>query len=92
MIKTYRSKKPLLLLCFDAEKYEFNLLKRIKQYGLSQRQAEVVFLLSKGLTNKEIGSKLFISRYTVENHFKSIYEKMNVTNRTELSYRFQQGL
>jgi len=70
-------------------KYEFNLLKRIMQYGLSQRQAEIACLLSKGLTNKEIGSKLFISRYTVENHLKAIYEKMNVKNRTELSYRLQ---
>ena len=59
------------------------------QYGLSQRQAEIACLLSKGLTNKEIGSKLFISRYTVENHLKAIYEKMNVKNRTELSYRLQ---
>jgi DNA-binding CsgD family transcriptional regulator len=87
---TDRNKKPLLLLCFDPEEYEFNLLKRISQYGLSQRQAEVVFLLNKGLTNKEIGDKLFISRYTVENHLKSIFQKMNVKNRTELSYRLQQ--
>jgi DNA-binding CsgD family transcriptional regulator len=87
---TYRNKKPLLLLCFAPEEYEFNLLKRIMQYGLSQRQAEVVCLLNKGLTNKEIGSKLFISRYTVENHLKAIYEKMNVKNRTELSYHLQQ--
>ncbi|MCG2776877.1 MAG: LuxR C-terminal-related transcriptional regulator [Desulfobacterales bacterium] len=87
---TYRNKKPLLLLCFSDEGYECNLLKRIRQYGLSQRQAEVVFLLNKGLTNKEIGNKLFISKYTVENHLKSIYEKMDVKNRTELSYRLQQ--
>jgi DNA-binding CsgD family transcriptional regulator len=72
------------------EEYEFNILKRITQYGLSQRQAEVVFLLNKGLTNKEIGGKLFISKYTVENHLKSIFQKMNVKNRTELSYRLQQ--
>ncbi len=87
---TYRNKKPLLLLCFAPEEYESNIIKRIMKYGLSQRQAEVVSLLKKGLTNKEIGSKLFISKYTVENHLKSIYEKMNVKNRTELSYRLQQ--
>jgi len=87
---TYGKKKPLLLLCFSREGYECNLLKRIRQYGLSQRQAEVVFLVDKGLTNKEIGTKLFISKYTVENHLKSIYEKMNVKSRTELSYRLRQ--
>jgi DNA-binding NarL/FixJ family response regulator len=85
-----KPKNPLLLVCFAPEEQESKLMDRIRQYGLSQRQGEVVFLLSKGLTNKEIGDKLFISKYTVENHLKSIYEKMNVTNRTELSYRLQQ--
>lgn len=85
---TYHNKKPLLLLCLTPPECKRNLLKRIRRYGLSQRQAEVVCLLSKGLTNKEIASKLFISRYTVENHLKAIYEKMNVKNRTELSYKF----
>ena len=87
---TYRNKKPLLFLYFSPEEYELNLSKRIMRYGLSKRQAEVVFLLNQGLTNKEIGSKLFISKYTVENHLKSIFQKMGVKNRTELSYRLQQ--
>jgi DNA-binding CsgD family transcriptional regulator len=84
------AKNPLLLVYFAFEAYECDVLNRIRQYGLSQRQGEVVFLLSKGLTNKEIGNRLFISTYTVENHLKAIYEKMNVKNRTELSYRLQQ--
>jgi DNA-binding CsgD family transcriptional regulator len=87
---THLKKKPLLLLRFTPRECKRNLLNRIQQYGLSQRQAEIVCLLSKGLTNKEIGSKLFISRYTVENHLKAIYTKMSVKNRTELSYRLQQ--
>jgi DNA-binding CsgD family transcriptional regulator len=87
---TYQNQKPLLLLCFTPKECKRALFSRIRQYGLSQRQAEVVCLLSKGLTNKEIGNKLFISRYTVENHLKAIYKKMNVKNRTELSYLTQQ--
>jgi len=87
---TCQNNKPLLLLCFTPKKCEQNLLEQVRQYGLSQRQIEVVCLLNKGLTNKEISSRLFISRYTVENHLKAIYEKMDVTNRTEVSYRLQQ--
>jgi DNA-binding CsgD family transcriptional regulator len=87
---TFSAKNPLLLVCFAPEEHGCDLMKRMRQYGLSQRQGEVVLLLSKGLTNKEIGSKLFISKYTVENHLKTIYEKMNVKNRTELSYCLQQ--
>ena len=54
----------------------------LKQQGLSKREREIAFLLSRGLRNKEISDKMFISEYTVENHLRSIYRKMNVTNRT----------
>jgi DNA-binding CsgD family transcriptional regulator len=86
---THRTKDPLLLLCFDPKEKEINLLEKLKQCGLSHRQAEVVFLLNQGLTNKEIANKLFISYYTVENHLRAIYQKMGVNNRTQLSYRLQ---
>lgn len=86
---THRENKPLLLLYFDPEDKETHQLEKLTQYGLSPRQAEVVFLLSRGLTNKEIGNKLFISEYTVENHLRSIYKKMGVSNRTHLSYRIR---
>ena len=66
------------------------LLERSKKYGLTGREIEVVSLLSEGITNKEIGNKLFISEYTVENHLRSIYRKMGVTNRTAVVHRLMQ--
>ncbi len=72
----------LLLLFFDPEDHEKDESMRLKQQGLSKREREIAFLLSRGLRNKEISDKLFISEYTVENHLRSIYRKMNVTNRT----------
>jgi DNA-binding NarL/FixJ family response regulator len=77
----------LLLLFFDPEDHEKDESMRLKQQGLSKREREIAFLLSRGLRNKEISDKLFISEYTVENHLRSIYRKMNVTNRTGVVHR-----
>jgi len=87
---TYRDKSPLLLLCLDPEEYILCLFKRLRERGLTRREIDVVSLLSKGLTNKEIGEKLFISEYTVENHQRSIYKKMDVNNRTSVAHRLLQ--
>ena len=50
---------------------------------LTERETEVSNLLSKGLANKQIAAELGISEHTVKFHVSSIYEKLNVTNRTE---------
>jgi DNA-binding NarL/FixJ family response regulator len=50
---------------------------------LTERESEVLGLLSKGLANKQIAAALGISEHTVKFHVSSIYSKLNVTNRTE---------
>lgn len=50
---------------------------------LTERESEVLDLLSKGLANKQIAVELGISEHTVKFHVSSIYAKLNVTNRTE---------
>jgi len=50
---------------------------------LTERETEVLGLLSKGLANKQIAVALGISEHTVKFHVSSIYAKLNVTNRTE---------
>ncbi|MBE9522904.1 MAG: response regulator transcription factor [Proteobacteria bacterium] len=87
---TNRGNNPLLLLCFDPEEPLSCMLKRSKKHGVTGRETEVVSLLSEGLTNKEIGRRLFISEYTVENHLRSIYRKVGVKNRTSLVHRLIQ--
>jgi NarL family two-component system response regulator LiaR len=52
------------------------------EYKLTQRELEIITLLSQGWTNLEIASKLFISVSTVKNHISSIYKKMDVTSRS----------
>jgi len=52
-------------------------------YGLSEREMEVLQLLADGLSNKEIGERLFISLQTVKTHITHIFEKLGVSDRTE---------
>jgi DNA-binding NarL/FixJ family response regulator len=51
--------------------------------ALSNRENEILHLLSKGLLYKEIADKLSISVSTVRQHIHHIYEKLHVQNRTE---------
>jgi LuxR family maltose regulon positive regulatory protein len=50
---------------------------------LSSREIEVLKLIEAGLSNQEIGSKLFISMGTVKRHISNIYSKLDVKNRTQ---------
>jgi HD-GYP domain-containing protein (c-di-GMP phosphodiesterase class II) len=49
--------------------------------GLSEREAEVLRLLAQGLSNKEIGARLFISARTAGNHLAHVYRKTGVSTR-----------
>ncbi len=52
-------------------------------FQLSPRQVEVLDLLCKGMTNKEIGSRLRMSDNTVRTHVAAIFDILGVRNRTE---------
>jgi len=50
---------------------------------LSEREIEVLQLISEGLTNQEIATKLYLSLHTVKAHARNIYGKLSVKNRTQ---------
>ena len=61
--------------------------------GLTQREIDVLELLARGLTNKEIAERLVISRKTVANHVEHIYAKIGVSTRTAAAlFATQHGL
>ncbi|MCF6797150.1 MULTISPECIES: response regulator [Priestia] len=60
---------------------------------LSARELEVLQLVAKGLSNRDISAQLFISEHTVKSHLKNILSKLHLENRVQLtSYAFQNGL
>jgi DNA-binding CsgD family transcriptional regulator len=59
----------------------------LESYGLTQRESEVVPLLARGLSTKEIATEMCISRHTVNDHIKAIFSKCGVTSRGELVAR-----
>jgi DNA-binding NarL/FixJ family response regulator len=73
------------------------LLSRVGKQGradtLTARELEVLRLLARGLRNKEIAARLYVSERTVNFHLANIYQKLNVSGRTEaLSKALEQGL
>jgi DNA-binding CsgD family transcriptional regulator/tetratricopeptide (TPR) repeat protein len=61
--------------------------------GLSPREAQILKLIARGLSNREIGQELTISEHTAANHVRSILRKTGSANRTEAaSYAHLQGL
>ena len=59
--------------------------KSIEDFGISEREAEVLKLVADGLSNEEITEKLFISKNTVKNHVASIIAKLSVKDRTQVA-------
>ncbi|MFY0628200.1 MAG: hypothetical protein JXR07_18015 [Reichenbachiella sp.] len=55
--------------------------------NISLREKDIIDLMIKKLSNKEIGEQLFISEKTVKNHSNSIFKKLGVKNRREAAQR-----
>jgi len=55
----------------------------ISSEPLTGRELEVLTLLARGKSNKEIGANLYISETTVKSHLRSVFSKLNVLSRTE---------
>lgn len=49
--------------------------------NLTKRELEILHLVAEGLTNEEIGKKIFISEKTVKTHLTNIFDKLKVNNR-----------
>ena len=85
IMPAYMSK---LLTAFEAEKQKDASLPRVTPIpplieSLSQRELEVLQLISQGLSNDEIGKRLFLALDTVKGHNRRIFDKLGVQRRTE---------
>ena len=59
----------------------------LDRLGLSKRELEVLELISSGLSNQEIAYKLFVSINTVKTHSSNLFQKLEVSRRTQAIQR-----
>lgn len=59
--------------------------KNLSEFGLLEREIEIIEKVSEGLSNKEIAEKLFLSEGTVRNYISTILEKLDLRDRTQLA-------
>ena len=59
----------------------------VASYDLSAREEEIVRLLARGFSTRQISETLYISEYTVQRHLQNAFEKVGVRSRRELIQR-----
>ena len=60
--------------------------------GLTERESEILSLLSTGMTNRELGASLYVSENTIKTHLRSLYAKLGVRNRAQAASLAGQGI
>ncbi|MEX2284860.1 MAG: response regulator transcription factor [Gemmatimonadota bacterium] len=66
---------------------------RIEALGLTPRELEILQLIARGLSNREIASQLFVSENTVKTHSSRVFDKLNARRRTQaVQMAKEQGL
>lgn len=53
--------------------------------GLTDCELEVVRQVARGLTNRQVAERLFLSQHTVNNHLRHAFAKLDITSRVELA-------
>jgi ATP/maltotriose-dependent transcriptional regulator MalT len=66
----------------DSEPFALNA-DNLRQAGLTPRELEILGLIAHGLSNREIGEKLFVSENTVKTHSSRVFEKLGVNRRVQ---------
>jgi NarL family two-component system response regulator LiaR len=54
-----------------------------REMGLTERESEILSLLSSGMTNRELGSHLYVSENTIKTQLRHLYAKLGVRNRVQ---------
>jgi len=63
----------------------------VPSHLLSPREAQVMDLMTEGMTNQQIAGHLCVTVHAVKFHLASIYRKLDVSNRTEAAVAFLQA-
>lgn len=63
-----------------------------QDYGLTEKEYEIIKLVSEGLNNKEIAEKEFLGEGTIRNYISNILEKLELRDRTQLACFYYNNL
>lgn len=74
----------------NADQLDLETLNSSLPVPLSQREFDMLMLLQTGQTNKEMANSLFISVNTVKTHLLHLFEKLDVSNRTQALFRIRE--
>lgn len=80
-------KQTQLAIYFDSASANEMLAYLMDAYRLTPREQEIIHHIMKGSSSKEIAAQLSISSYTVSDHLKSIYTKLEVSSRNEVIWK-----
>lgn len=58
-------------------------VENLRELGITERELQVLGLIAQGLSNREIGEKLFVSENTVKTHSSHLFEKIGVNRRVQ---------
>jgi DNA-binding CsgD family transcriptional regulator len=58
---------------------------------LTEQELQIAHLAAQGLTNQEIGQRLFVSRRTIGSHLYRIFPKLGISSRAQLSAVLEDG-
>ena len=56
---------------------------RLKVFGITKRELEILELMAQGMSNREIAEKLFVSENTVKTHSSRLFDKLSAKRRTQ---------
>jgi DNA-binding CsgD family transcriptional regulator len=56
---------------------------KLKELGITPREHEILGLIAEGLSNREIGERLFVSENTVKTHSSRLFDKLGVSRRVQ---------
>jgi len=63
-----------------------------RDIGLTERESELLSLLPTGMTNRELGSHLYVSENTIKTQLRHLYAKLDVRNRAQVASFAEQGI